>query len=142
MNFDSLEYAWKDLEVALLGRPLVRVLEVRYTVEATKTKIYGRGKKALGIQDGNESVSGSITIGQGELEALVKAVQQVQPTAKITDFSFDLSVSYVSASKIVSDRVVGCKFTSVPKSMKQGDASSEHQMGFEALDVKYNVTTR
>jgi hypothetical protein len=139
MNFDSLEYAWKDLEVVLLGRPLVRILEVSYTVEAAKTKIYGRGKKALGIQDGNESVSGSITVGQSELEALVRAVQAVRPDGKITDFSFDLSISYVSAARIVRDRVVGCKFTSVPKGMSQGDSDSTHQLSFEALDIKFNV---
>lgn len=139
MDFNSLEYAWKDIEVVLLGRPLVRITNVQYTTDATKTKIYGRGKKALGIQHGNESVSGSITVGQSELEAMTRAVQAVKPGAKITDFSFDLSVGYIVTSKIVRDRIVGCSFTSVPKGMAQGDAASEHQLSFEALDVKYNV---
>ena len=138
-QFNSVEYAWKDIEVVLLGRPLVRILEVEYTVETEQKVLYGRGKKGLGIQSMNESVSGSITIGQSELEAMTAKVNEVAPGAKLTDFVLDLNIGYLAGTDIIRDRVVSLKFSQIPKSMKQGDADMEVKLPFQALDIEYNI---
>jgi len=139
MDFNSIEYAWKDIEVVIMGRPLARILEVEYTTEVEKKHIYGRGKKALGIQDGNEKVSGQITIGQSELEAMIRKAQEVKPGGKVTDISFNVNVAYRQDTDIIRDRIVGFSITQIPKAMKQGDSDMVVKLPFLALDCEYNV---
>ncbi len=141
MDFDSAEYAWKDLEVIFLGRPIIRLLEVSYSVKAEKKLIRGRGKKALGIQDGNEDVKGQITVGQSEFEAMTRAVQEVRPGAKITDPAFSLNIAYRQDNSlvIVRDRIPLLKITEFEKGMKQGETDMEIKLPFIATDVLLNV---
>lgn len=138
-DFNSIEYAWKDIEVVMLGRPLARILEIEYTIDSEKKPIYGRGKKALGIQSGNEKAAGSITIGQSELEALIKKAKKIHPTIKITDLSFDVNIGYLAATEIIRDRVIGFTITNLPKSMKQGDTDMQVKLPFLALDIDYDI---
>lgn len=138
-DFNSIEYAWKDLEVVLLGRPLVRILEVEYGVDAEKKHIYGRGKKVLGIQSGNEKPQGQITIGQSELEALIRKAKALLPGTKVTDISFNINVGYLAGTEIIRDRIVGASFTNFTKSMKQGDTDMQVKLPFIALDVEFNI---
>jgi hypothetical protein len=141
MDFDSAEYAWKDLEVIFLGRPIIRLLEVSYSVKSEKKLIRGRGKKALGIQDGNEDVKGQITVGQSEFEAMTRAVQDVRPGAKITDPAFSLNIAYRQEGSltIVRDRIPQLKITEFEKGMKQGETDMEIKLPFIATDVLLNV---
>lgn len=138
-DFNSAEYAWKDIEVVIMGRPLVRILEIEYTTEVEKKHIYGRGNKALGIQTGNEKVSGQITIGQSELEAMIRKAAEVKPGGKVTDISFNVNVAYRLDVDIIRDRIVGFTITQMPKAMKQGDVDMQVKLPFLALDCEYNV---
>lgn len=136
-DFNSIEYAWKDIEVVVLGRPLVRITEIEYTTEVEKKHIYGRGKKALGVQTGNEKVTGQLTIGQSELESLIR--KAAESGKKPTDISFDINVAYIQEGDIVRDRVIGASLTQMPKSMKQGDTEMAVKLPYIAVDVAYNI---
>lgn len=138
-DFNSAEYAWKDIEIAMLGRVLARVMEIEYTTDVEKKHIYGRGKKPIGIQTGNEKCSGQITIGQSELEAMVADVQSSTVGGKVTDVVLTINIAYIQDGQIVRDRVEGVGFTQIKKGMKQGDTDMEVKMPFMALDIKYNV---
>jgi hypothetical protein len=138
-TFSSAEFAWKDIEVVIKGRSLVRILEIEYTTEAEMKHIYGRGKKAVGIQEGNEKVTGQITIGQSELEALIRSAQQANPGSKITDMPFNINITYRQGFQLVRDRVDTVKVSSIPKGMKQGDTDMIVKLPFLALDVEYNI---
>lgn len=139
MDYNSIEYAWKDIEVVFLGRVIGRITEIEYTTEVEKKHIYGRGKKPLGIQTGNEKVTGQITIGQSELEAMIRKAQSLKPGAKPTDMSFDVNISYIMDVDVVRDRVVGFTVTQMPKSMKQGDTEMDVKLPGIAMDVLYNI---
>ena len=139
MDFNSIEYAWKDIEVTFLGRIIARILEIEYTTEVEKKHIYGRGKKPLGIQTGNEKATGQLTIGQSELEAMIRKAQQIKPGAKPTDMSFNINIAYIKDVAIVRDRVVGISLTQIPKGMKQGDTDMQVKLPFLALDIEYNI---
>ncbi len=132
----SAEYAWKDMSVAMLGRELVRILEIEYTTETEKTPLYGRGNKTIGIGVGNEKVTGSLTIGQSELIALE---QLVGTGGKVTDLVFDINIAYLQANVLAKDRVVQAQFTGVPKGWKQGDPSMEIKLPFVAVDIQTNI---
>lgn len=138
---NSAEFAWSDVTVTLMGRVFDRIMAVSYDVEIEKKQIYGRGSKVRGIQPGNERPTGSITIGQSELEAMIRKAQETYPNAKATDLVFDIQVHYLSVNglALVKDKIVGAEFTKNPKNLRQGDSDMEIQMDFIAMDILYNV---
>jgi hypothetical protein len=139
-TFDSTEYAWKDLEAVVLGRPLIRVLEVQYDTEEDKKYIYGRGKKPLGIQDGNEKYPVQLTIGQSELEALTRKAQEVyvDKSKSAKDLVFDINIAYLGDA-VVRDRIVKFHITKIGKGMKQGDSDMEVKITGMSEDILFNV---
>ncbi len=139
MSFNSTEFAWKDLTITVMGRTLERIMEISYDVEEDKKQIYGRGKKVRGIQGGNEKPMGSITIGQSEMESLIRKAQETNPNGKLTDLSFDIQIHYRKGTDLVKDRIVGAEFTKNPKDFKQGDAAMDIKLAFICMDILYNV---
>lgn len=140
MEFNSAEYAWSDLEVVMLGRALVRILEVKYKTSREKKTIYGRGSEPLGIQKGNKKYEGQIKIGQGELEALIDKAQKSVPGGDPTDLpQFNISVAYEKDGILRTDVIVGVDLEDFEKGLKQGDSDMEIDLKFQALKIKYNV---
>ena len=140
MSFNSTEYAWKDLTVTAMGRTFERILDVDYDTEEDKKQIYGRGKKVRGIQGGNEKPAGNLSLGQSEVEAMIREAQLTNPNAKLTDISFDIQIHYLKGEDLVKDRITGAEFTKQPKGMKQGDSDMVIKLPFLAMDIKYNVS--
>ncbi len=138
-QFNSSEYAWKDLTITAMGTTFEAVLEVEYDVEVEKKHTYGRGKKPQGIQTGNEKPVGNITVKQSLLEALIRTAQQTNPNAKLTDISFDIQAHYLKGTELVRDRVIGAEFTKQPKQLKQGDTEMNVKLPFLAMDIQYNI---
>lgn len=137
MAFNSQQYSWSQVNVVMLGRPLVAIQGVKYKSSQEKTAIYGRGDKPLAIQRGNKSYEGEIKVLQSELEALTKAagadndLQDLEP--------FDITVAYASKTGvIVTDVIKGVEFTEVDKGIDQGATHMEITLPFIALDVEKN----
>lgn len=137
--FNSTEFAWKDITITAMGMVFEAVMEIEYDTEVDKKIVYGRGKKAKGIQSGNEKCSGNIQVKQSLLESMVRTAQANNPTAKLTDISFDIQVHYLKTPDIVKDRIINAEFTKQPKSMKQGDMEMLVKLPFLALDIAYNI---
>jgi len=139
-TFNSSEFAWKDLEVVLLGRVIGRLLEVKYKTSQEHKEFYGRGNQPLGINSGNKKYAGSIKIGQSELKAMVLKAREIDPTFDPTDFPYvDLNVAYASGGLIERDIVKSIKFTEFEKGMKQGDTEMEIDMPWIALRIQHTV---
>lgn len=140
MDFNSAEFAWKDIEVVMLGRPIVRLLEVKYKVNKETKEIYGRGQEPLGIQEGNKKYEGELKIGQSELEALINKAQQLIPGGDPTDLPpFNIAICFEKAGVLRSDVLVGIKLSEFEKGMKQGDSDMEVTLPFKCLSINYNV---
>lgn len=138
-DFNSAEYAWKDIEVSFMGRVLVRILEITYSEDSEVKHIYGRGRNPVGVQNGNTKPGGSLTIGQSELEAFTRDIQSVIPGGKITDVSFDVNIAYLGTEAVVRDRVVGARVTKYEKGMKQGDTDMQIKLPYLCLRIDHNV---
>lgn len=138
MDFNSSEYAWKDIEVVMLGRPLVRILETSYKVATEQIPLYGRGQKVLDINEGNESVSGSLKIGQSELEALIRKSKEYGASNPTHLPKLDLVISYARNGIIIIDVVQGVKFQEFDKAMAQGAGAMEVTLPYIAMDVELN----
>lgn len=132
--FNSREYEWADITVVVAGRPVRGFRAVDYSSKQEKEALYAKGNKPHGIQRGNKSYEGSITLLQSEYEALRQACG-----GDVLDASFDLVVAYGNASKgdaIVTDILVGAEVTEDNTEWKQGDKFQEKKLPFIFLDKK------
>ena len=140
-DFNSDEYSWKDLEVILLGRPLVRILDIKYKGTQETKEIYGRGSDPVGIQKGNKKYEGEIKIGQSELEALIDKAKSTTGSSDPLDLPpFDITVAYVKNGVVRTDVCPHVVLKDVEKAMKQGDTDMEVSVPFTCLKIKYNTT--
>ena len=132
--FNSREYEWADITVVVAGRPVTGFRAVDYSSKQEKEALDAKGNKPHGIQRGNKSYEGSITLLQSEYEALRQACG-----GDVLDASFDLVVAYGNASKgdaIVTDILVGAEVTEDNTEWKQGDKFQEKKLPFIFLDKK------
>lgn len=136
---NTSEFQWINLTITAMGMVFEAVTEIDYDVEVEKKQVYGRGNKVRGIQTGNEKPTGSITVKQSLLEAMLRTAQKTNKNAKLTDISFDIQVHYLKGVDLVKDRIKGAEFTKQPKGMKQGDGEMDVKLPFLAMDIQYNV---
>lgn len=127
-DFNSIEYAWHNMEVVVLGRPLVRILDVRCKPSRNKKHIHGRGSKPVGIQKGNYSYSGSLKIGQSELIALQNAIN-------LSEDTFNIEVAYLKGTDLLKKRIVGVDVQDWEEGMAQGDTEMEVTLTFLCMDL-------
>ena len=75
-SFNSKEYAWIDVNVVLLGKPVAGLRAIEYKSKRAKEALYATGKKARGIQMGKKEYEGTITVLQSELVAMHAAAKR------------------------------------------------------------------
>lgn len=101
--------------------------------------MFASGCKARGIQKGKKEYEGTITLLQSELIALDRAAQE-KGYEDITDIDFDVIVSYIPTSGIITtDKVVSVSITEIPRAIKEGDLQQEIALPFIAVDIVSNV---
>ncbi len=138
-SFNTNEYAWVDVQVAMLGRQVTGLRGIEYKVKRQKEALFAMGKTARGIQKGKKEFEGTITLLQSELIALDRAAQEAG-YEDVTDLDFDVMVSYMPAGLVVTtDKIVGVSITEVPRALKEGDLQMEVALPFIALDVETNI---
>lgn len=134
--FNSREYEWADVSVIMAGRDVTGIRAVKYSPSQEKEPLYAKGNKPHGIQRGNKSYSGTITLLQSELEALETAAG-----GDALDTSFNVVVAYgnpLRGDVIKTDLLVGVEITEIPKGMAQNDKFMEIEIPVIMLDVKRN----
>ena len=138
-NFNSKEYAWIDVTLVMLGKPVTGLRGIEYKMKRQKEALFATGKKARGIQLGKKEYEGTITVLQSELIAM-KTAAKAKGYDDVTDLEFDAIVSYVPESGVVqTDKIVNLSITEAPYGMKEGDLFQEIALPFIACDVEPNV---
>lgn len=135
--FNSRQYEWADTTLILGGRDVTGVRGIKYSEKMEREAIYAKGRDAHSIQSGNSVVEGEITLLQSEYEALVKS-----GSGSILSLSVDALVAYgnpLNADAIITDRLLGIRFTESAKELKQGDKFMEITLPFVALRVQNQV---
>ena len=138
MAFDSSEYAWKDIEIVFLGRPIIRILEVKYEESLKLEEIYGRGQNPVGIQEGNFAYKGEIKLGQSEFEAMELAAKQ-QGLRSVLKMKFDVNIAYSLNGVVTRDVCRSGRMEKWEKGMKQGDTAMEIQLPFKFIGIDTQV---
>lgn len=138
-SFNSKEYAWIDVTLVMLGKPVTGLRGIEYKMKRQKEALFATGKKARGIQLGKKEYEGTITVLQSELIAMQTAAK-AKGYDDVTDLEFDAIVSYVPKSGVVqTDKIVNLSITEAPYGMKEGDLFQEIALPFIACDVEPNV---
>ncbi len=135
-TFNSRQYGWCDVSIAIHGRVITGATGFKSTVKRKRERLYGRGAKAFDILDGNVEAEGEISLWQSDLAALVKKA----PDSDITRMKFDVVVSYSprDSYQVVTDIWKGFCPTENTQGLKQGDTHMEVTIPGLILDVKYN----
>ena len=132
--FNSREYEWSDIMVALAGRVVTGLRGVKYSMKQEKELLYGKGNKPLAIQHGNVDYSGEVTITQTEYEAL-----KVACGGNVLAANFDIVVCYGDPSKglpNITDTLLNCEITEDNTEWTQGDKFQEKTLPIIFLDIK------
>lgn len=139
MSFNSREYEWTDLTLVLGGRDLTGFRGIKYIEKIEREAIYGKGRLPYSIQSGNISYEGEITLLQSEYEALVKSGK-----GSILSLSLEAIVAYgnpETGDSLITDKVIGIRFTEAAKELKQGDKFMEITLPFLAINVVNQFNT-
>ena len=136
---NNKEYAWGDISVVLLGRPIIGITGIEYSAKKVKESRYGSGRMPKSIQHGRYEFEGTLTLMQSEVIAMDNAAKAAGHKS-ILDVEVDIIVAYISEEGVITtDKVVKASFSEMPKGMKEGDLQSEHAMPFIALDIQQGV---
>lgn len=139
MAFQSKQYSWANVEIVMMGRPVIGARNVEYTSSKEKEHLHARGEDPISIQSGNKSYEGTITVLQSELHALEDAAGAGNDIGDLP--AFDIVVAYIpkEGTPIRTDIIKNVEFTEDAKGMSQGDKFMEIELPFLALAVEKNV---
>lgn len=132
-TYNSKQYGWKDISIALGGRIMEGATEVEYTKKLATDFLYGRGNDPHDIVEGNNEYEGKITVWQSELEAMTR-----DATSKdITKLRPDIIVAYAAEAggQTVIDILKNVKFSEYKKAMKQGDKNMLVELPFKFTKI-------
>ena len=125
MAFNTKEFAWSNVEIAMLGRVLIRVRGIKYAAKKEKEYLHARGENPHSIQSGNKTYEGEVMLLQSELEAIQR---QLKSTEDITDLPpFNITVVYKpkDGTSLVTHILKNVEFTEDNRETKQGDKFQE-----------------
>ncbi|MDY0200975.1 MAG: hypothetical protein RBR40_08305 [Tenuifilaceae bacterium] len=132
--FDTRQYEYADITVALGGRIITGLRGVKYSSKQEKEAVYGKGNEPMHIQKGNKSYEGEISMLQSELETL-----RLAGKGSVLGLRLDAVVAYGNPSKgdvLIVDKIRGIEFTEDAKEMKQGDKFMEVTLPFICLRIE------
>ena len=132
--FNSREYQWSDITIAVGGRIIDGARAIEYKDSKEKEALYGKGDQPVSIQHGNVSHEGSLTVTRSEYQSLRDA-----GNGTILDMQLDITVCYGDPAKgdlMKTDKLIGVEFTEEPDSYSQGDKFSTHALPFIFLRKK------
>jgi hypothetical protein len=132
--FDSRQYEFADLTLALGGRVITGFRGIKYSSKQEKELVYGKGNQPQSIQKGNISHEGEITLLQSELETL-----RLAGRGSVLGLRLDAVVIYgdpANGDVLVTDKIRGIEFTEDPKELKQGDKFMEVTLPFICLRIE------
>lgn len=132
--FDSRQYEFADLTLALGGRVITGFRGIKYSSKQEKELVYGKGNQPQSIQKGNISHEGEITLLQSELETL-----RLAGRGSVLGLRLDAVVIYGSPANgdiLITDKIRGIEFTEDSKELKQGDKFMEVTLPFICLRIE------
>lgn len=134
MAFNSKEYSWSDINVAINGKVMTKCVAIEYGEKIDREYVRGMGNMPLDINDGDVDISGVIEFKQSDYEDLLILTGN-NGIRGLRDM--DVNVAYTNKSGRLSVRsIIGVACTEWKEAYKSGDKSGNVSLPFMALDIK------
>jgi hypothetical protein len=133
---NGVMYNWSQIAIGALGNVFVAVEKISYTDKQEIQNNYGAGNYPIGMGIGKIEVSGSITLFQEELEALVNAsidgrLQSIP--------NFDITVTFIPqpGQALVNHVIRNVRFMENKRDMSTGDTKVTADISFIASHIDW-----
>lgn len=133
-NFQSNEFGWKDVEIAIQGRVVSAALGIKFSEAIERELIYGKGNQPIGVQDGNVKPEGEIKFHQSELERLIQQGGN-RGVSGLRDLT--ITMSMVKDGRISTRTLIGCAISDIGEEYNQNDKFAEITVPFVFLEIIY-----
>jgi hypothetical protein len=119
---------WADIQVIVMGVPIVGITSVEYEEKQSMENIYGAGEYPVSQGYGKVECTCKMTLKMEE----VQSIMAVAPLGRLNKIpSFDIVVMYLDDSyTVVKHTVKNCRFMGNNRKSKQGDTS---------IDVEFDI---
>lgn len=115
---NGVAYSWADVTLNVLGVPIVGVTEISYEEPQEVEGNYGAGNYPVSLGYGKIEPKASITLHMEEVEKLA----DIAPNGRLQEIPpFDIVVSYLRDTKIVTHKIRNCVIKNNKRELKQGD---------------------
>lgn len=132
---NGVSYSWGSTQIFMLNKNVIGCRSFNYKVTSDTENIYGTGINPVQRGFGNLTYEGSLTLLKEEAASL----QTMAPLGNIIDIpAFDITVTYMpSPTKICTDILKKCVFTSNGSSSSQGDKSIEVELTLSIGSIEF-----
>jgi hypothetical protein len=134
--FEVKETEWREVELFIEGVKITKVQGIQHESSQEKELLYAAGNEPIGIQRGNRSYSGTLTLLKGQVDAINRAVIAAGGT-DLMDASFTIVINYIARANRATqvDTLFECEFTSEARNWSQNQK-------FLAIDLPFIFTRR
>lgn len=138
--FNSREFEYADVKVALLGRELTGLRGLTYKKTREKEPVYGAGSDPKAIQRGNVKYEGSLSLLKSDFDLLTDAAQTAGygDIVDVPGSAIVITCVYQKEgdAMIRTDSCINVEFTEYEDGMKQGDKFKEITLPFIFTKMK------
>lgn len=133
---NGVQYHWGQIACRALGNIFVGISKIMYEEKQDMAMNFGAGNYAIGMGFGKINVTGSLTLFQEELEALVAAA----PNRRLQAIpNFDITVTFIPevGQALVTHTVRNCRLELNKRDMSAGDTSVTSDITFIASHIDW-----
>ena len=112
--FDTRQYEYADINVALGGRVITGLRGIKYSSKQEKEAVYGKGNEPMHIQKGNISYEGEVTLLQSELETL-----RLAGKGSVLGLRLDAVVAYGNPSRAMCLSLIKSAVLNLPRTVRK-----------------------
>lgn len=129
-------YSWGQIVLNIFNTPIAGITAIEYEEKQEMTNNFGAGNYPVTQGVGKVEATCKLTVMMEEVEGLVNAA----PLRRLQNIPvFDIGVSYIhpATAKIVTHKIMNCRFMNNPRSTKSGDTMIECQLELLCTHIKY-----
>jgi len=136
LNTRTKQVEWADISIGLSGGELFNFTGIKFGIPTKKEHLFADTDMPVGIQSGERTPKGELTVLKSVLDALNDAAVAANGR-DIGDLVVDIVVYYKPAgTRPPRTRVISqCEFTDYEEAMKEGDMKMECTLPFLAMDI-------
>lgn len=137
--FNSEEYGFIDLQVVMMGRPVIGLRGLRYKEMQEKRNTHGAGRKPVSRTRGPINYEGSVKVLLSELRAMLQSQGTGASVVGIRPFDIIAAWAPRIGDAITTDRLAYVEFTECEVNVNQGDQEVEVELPVIIGDIQWNV---